>query len=58
VVAVGSNSSGQRNVAGWMDIVQVSAGYHYTVALRSDGTVVAVGSCDWRQCHVDDWVLI
>ena len=43
VVAVGDNASGQCNVTGWMDSVQVAAGRYHTVGLKSDGTVVAAG---------------
>lgn len=33
----------------------ISAGVNHTVALKTDGTVVAVGSNDEGQCDVDDW---
>ena len=33
----------------------VSAGYGHTVGLKSDGTVVAVGSNDCGQCNVGGW---
>ena len=33
----------------------VSAGYSHTVALKSDGTVVAVGDNSYGQCDVSDW---
>ncbi len=36
----------------------VAAGYYHTVGLRSDGTVVAVGWDEFRQCRVGSWVLI
>jgi alpha-tubulin suppressor-like RCC1 family protein len=41
---VGDNSAGQCNVGGWTGITQVAAGIYHTVGLKSDGTVVAVGS--------------
>ena len=37
---------------------QVAAGYHNTVGLRSDGSVVVTGCCDWTdfgQCDVGSW---
>jgi len=43
VVAVGDNEAGQCDVGGWMDIIQVAAGYEHTVGLKDDGTVVAAG---------------
>jgi hypothetical protein len=52
VVAVGDNASGQCNVGGWINIVQVAAGNKHTVGLRSDGTVVAVGDNSYGQCDV------
>jgi alpha-tubulin suppressor-like RCC1 family protein len=33
----------------------VAAGYRHSVALRSDGTVVAAGDNRFGQCHVGDW---
>jgi len=33
----------------------VDAGVLHTVGVKVDGTVVAVGSNDWRQCNVSDW---
>ena len=33
----------------------ISAGQCHTVALKSDGTVIAVGSNKYLQCNVDDW---
>ena len=50
---------GGGNVGGWKDMVQVAAGgcheYEYTVGVKSDGTVVAVGFNDDGQCDVDGW---
>ena len=40
---------------GWTDIVKVSAGVDYTVGVKDDGTVVAVG-CGWYGVlEVDSW---
>lgn len=36
-------------------IVAIAAGKNYTVGLKADGTVVAVGSNDLGQCDVSDW---
>ena len=33
----------------------VAAGYYHTVGLKSDGTVVAVGSNEHEQCNVGSW---
>ncbi len=33
----------------------VSTGYRYTLGLKADGTVVAVGWNDGEQCNVSDW---
>jgi alpha-tubulin suppressor-like RCC1 family protein len=56
VAAVGGNWSGQCNVGGWTDIIQVAAGWQHTVGLKSDGTVVALGSNDQWQCNVGGWM--
>ena len=34
----------------------VTGGYDNTVGLKSDGTVVAVGSSSYGQCNVSDWI--
>jgi alpha-tubulin suppressor-like RCC1 family protein len=43
---------------GWTNITRVAAGQEYTVGLKSDGTVVAVGHNDFGQCDVGGWVNI
>jgi alpha-tubulin suppressor-like RCC1 family protein len=40
---------------GWFDIVEVSAGWYFTVGLKSDHTVVAVGDNYNGQCNVGGW---
>jgi len=40
---------------GWTNITHVAAGYEYTVGLKSDGTVVAVGNNREGQCNVGGW---
>jgi alpha-tubulin suppressor-like RCC1 family protein len=54
-VAVGSNDSGQCDVADWSEIVAVAAGSTHTLGLRGDGTVVAAGSNEHGQCDITDW---
>ena len=55
VAAVGDNSSGQRNVANWTDIVAVNAGSFCSVGLKADGTVVAAGNNYCGVCDVAGW---
>ena len=43
------------DVAGWRDIVAVSAGSSHTVGLKSDGTVLAVGDNEYGQCDAAGW---
>ena len=48
----------ERSFALWEQITNretVSAGEDYTVGLKSDGTVVAVGNNDFYKCDVEDW---
>lgn len=39
VIAVGDNSSGQRNVSDWQNIVAISSGSTRIMGLKSDGSV-------------------
>ncbi|MBQ5840394.1 MAG: TIR domain-containing protein, partial [Clostridia bacterium] len=55
VAAVGANSYGRCNVAGWTNIIAVSTGLNYTAGLKSDGTVVATGDNYYGQCDVAGW---
>ncbi len=45
------------DVSEWSNIVAVAAGYNYTVGLKEDGTVVAVGNNDYGQLDVSEWIL-
>lgn len=42
-------------VSNWEDIAEISAGYRHTIALKNDGTVVAIGNNEFGQCNVKDW---
>ncbi|MEG1677087.1 MAG: RCC1 domain-containing protein, partial [Clostridia bacterium] len=42
-------------VSSWTDIVAVASGAFHTIGLRADGTVVAVGNNEVRQCNVSGW---
>ena len=68
VVAAGNNTRGQCDVGNWTGIIQVDTvgGEHragspmwvqlaYTVGLKADGTVVAVGDNVYWQCNVTSW---
>ena len=46
---------GECNVQSWSDIVAIAVGDFYTVGLKADGTVVAVGSNESGQCDVQNW---
>jgi alpha-tubulin suppressor-like RCC1 family protein len=39
----------------WTDIISIAAGANHSIGLKSDGTVVAVGSNSQGQCNVSDW---
>lgn len=43
-------------MSNWTGIVAVSAGYSHTIGLKADGTVVATGYDEYKQCDVLDWV--
>jgi alpha-tubulin suppressor-like RCC1 family protein len=43
------------DLSGWSDIVSVSVGGSHVLGLKSDGTVVAMGSNDDGQCDVSTW---
>ena len=64
---VGCSSDSEKEKAGVGDSVNqsstltfeecntISAGYYHTVALKQDGTVVAVGDNKYGQCNIDGW---
>lgn len=39
----------------WNEITAIASGWFYTVGLRVDGSVVAVGENDSGQCNVEKW---
>jgi hypothetical protein len=45
----------EEDLSGWSDIVSVSVGFEHTLGLKSDGTVVAMGSNSDGQGNVADW---
>lgn len=53
VLAAGNNLHNQCNVANWSNIVAVSAGSHYSVGIKADGTAIATGYDGEYQCAVD-----
>jgi hypothetical protein len=68
VIAAGNDTRGQCDVGNWTGIIQVDTvgGQHsddspmwlqlaYTVGLKADGTVVAVGDNVYWQCNVTSW---
>ncbi|MBO5557071.1 MAG: hypothetical protein J5927_07790, partial [Oscillospiraceae bacterium] len=52
VVAAGNNDYGQCQVAGWTDVIQISAGAGHAVGLKRDGTVLAAGDNMFGQREV------
>jgi VCBS repeat-containing protein len=44
VVAWGYNAAGQCNVVGLSNVVQVTAGYSFSAAVKANGTVVPIGN--------------
>jgi hypothetical protein len=35
--------TGQLDVSDWYDIIEISAGWHNTVGLKADGTIIIAG---------------
>jgi parallel beta-helix repeat protein len=53
VLAWGANSYGQTNVPpGLTNVAGIAGGWHHSVALRNDGTVVGWGNNDYGQTNV------
>ncbi len=52
VLAVGDNTYGQTDVAGWNNVVAVAAGAYHTVGLTADGRVLAAGDNSHGQTDV------
>ena len=46
---------GQWAVDGWRDIVAVCSNKFFTVGLKADGTVLAIGENTYTECNVEDW---
>ena len=55
MLACGDNKDGLCEVAGWNNIVAISASSDYTVGLKSDGTVLACGDNKDGLCEVAGW---
>lgn len=45
-------------IARWRDIIAVSAGYGFTLGLKSDGTVVSAGNRNEGQANVGKWNIV
>lgn len=54
-VKVGGWESSQYNVSEWKNIIAVAQGDHFTVGVKEDGTVLAVGKNTSGQCNVSEW---
>ena len=52
---ISSTMYDQFDIGEWTDITAVSTGLYYTVGLKADGTVVAVGDNESGQCNVGVW---
>ncbi|MBO7740783.1 MAG: TIR domain-containing protein [Clostridia bacterium] len=49
------NEYGECSVLQWENIIAISAGAYYTVALKADGTAIATGKNSDQQCDVSQW---
>ena len=52
---MGKKDLNQCNVSGWKDIVAISASSQYTLGLKFERMVVAVGYNRYDQCNVSWW---
>ncbi len=58
VLAAANSSEDEADAAAirqWNEITAIASGWFYTVGLRVDGSVVAVGENDSGQCNVENW---
>jgi hypothetical protein len=55
VITGSDEGNGNLQVDTWSNITQIALGESHTVGLRSDGTVIAVGSNYRGQCDVEKW---
>lgn len=58
VLAAANSSEDEADAAAirqWNEITAIASGWFYTVGLRVDGSVVAVGENDSGQCNVEKW---
>ena len=53
--AIGRSEEGQCNTADWYGITDIAAGRLHSVALTSDGRVLAVGDNGYGQCGTVAW---
>jgi len=44
-----------NDVSNWSNVVSVSVGYDHLMVLKADGTVVAIGDNQYRQCDLGSW---
>lgn len=57
-IAAGPNWNGEGNVAGWSDIIAISAGNMHSVGLKDDGTVIGAGDNSFGQLNFAGWTHI
>jgi tetratricopeptide (TPR) repeat protein len=52
-----ANSFKQKTLKEIVNILRfnITAGYMHSVAIKSDGTVIAIGDNEYNQCNVDSW---
>ena len=57
MIASGDIQYGQCEVEDWQSIAAVTAGERHTVALTTDGKLLATGDNAAGQCSVEGWTL-